>query len=50
MSEKNIEAMKKIIQEKKNKTSEENLRPTKKIGGDARKGISTKKAGGMFDK
>ncbi len=49
--DKNLEGMKKLIEEKKLKQKNDTtLRPDKKIGGDAKKGISTKKAGGMFDK
>lgn len=50
MSEKSIEMMKKLIQEKSNKANPQVLRPNKNIGGDARKGISNKKTGGFFDK
>ncbi|MBC7959682.1 MAG: hypothetical protein H7X94_07435 [Vallitaleaceae bacterium] len=50
MSEKNIEMMKKLLQEKNTKTTQGNLRPDKNIGGDARKGFNNKKSGGIFDK
>lgn len=51
MTGKNLEGMKKIIEEKKLKQKNEStLRPDKKIGGDAKKGIKNKKTGGMFDK
>lgn len=51
MTDKNIEGMKKLIEDKKLKLKNDTtLRPNKKMGGDAKKGISTKKAGGMFDK
>lgn len=48
---KNIEMMKKLIEEKKKKGSQgiNGLRPQKNIGG-ARKAIRNKKTGGLFDK
>lgn len=52
MSDKNIEMMKKLIEEKKKKGSSQkgNLRADKSIGG-ARKGSrGNKKTGGLFDK
>lgn len=51
MSEKNIEMMKKIIEEKKNKSSMQGSipKPQKSIGG-ARKARINKKSGGVFDK
>lgn len=51
MSEKNIEMMKKLIEEKKNKSSYKgsSLRPDKNIGG-TRKAIRNGKTGGLFDK
>jgi len=51
MSDKNIELMKKLIEEKKKRSSSQNPkeRPIKSIG-QPRKGINSKKGGGMFDK
>ncbi|MBI6872585.1 hypothetical protein [Clostridium aciditolerans] len=50
MSDKNIEMMKKIIEAKKNKSSQQGaLRPEKNIGG-SRKAIKSGKTGGLFDK
>ncbi|MCT8978820.1 hypothetical protein N4T77_19770 [Clostridium sp. CX1] len=50
MSEKNIEMMKKLIEEKKQKGSQKGstLRPQKKIGG-SKKAIINNKTGGLFD-
>lgn len=51
MSDKNIEMMKKIIEAKKKKSSQQgsHLRADKNIGG-TRKAIINKKTGGLFDK
>lgn len=50
MSDKNIEMMKKIIEAKKNKSSQQGtLRPEKNIGG-SRKAVKSNKHGGLFDK
>lgn len=51
MSDKNIEMMKKLIEEKKKKGMQQNstLRPERSIG-EFRKGGARKKQGGMFDK
>lgn len=51
MSDKNIEMMKKLIEEKKQKGLQRGntLRPDKNIGG-TRKAIRTHKSGGVFDK
>lgn len=51
MSDKNIEMMRKIIEQKKKKSSEQGsiLRPEKNIGG-TRKARRNKKQGGLFDK
>lgn len=51
MSEKNIEMMKKLIEEKKKKGFAKgyNSKPDKNIGG-ARKAFRNKKTGGLFDK
>lgn len=51
MSDKNIEMMKKIIEEKKKKGAEKGtvLRPDKSIGS-SRRGHSNTKQGGVFDK
>lgn len=51
MSDKNIEIMKKIIQEKNEKCSQQGaiLRPKKSIGG-SRKAKKNIKQGGVFDK
>ncbi|WP_171011374.1 hypothetical protein [Haloimpatiens lingqiaonensis] len=48
---KNIEMMKKLIEEKKRKASQggNSLRPERSIGG-TRKAIRNKKTGGLFDK
>ena len=47
---KNIEMMKKIIEEKKkNKGIDQNVRPDKKIGG-SRKAFNNKKTGGSLTK
>ncbi|MBC2581233.1 hypothetical protein [Clostridium sp. DJ247] len=50
MSDKNIEMMKKLIEEKKKKSLQNgaNLRPDKKIG-NTKKAIRNKKTGGLFD-
>jgi hypothetical protein len=52
MSEKNIEMMKKLIEEKKNKGNMNGgtLRPDRKSGGGTRKAFKNGKQGGMFDK
>ncbi len=51
MENKNIEMMKKLIEEKKRKSSEKNPipRPNSRIG-ETRKAIKTGKTGGLFDK
>jgi hypothetical protein len=51
MSEKNIEMMKKLIDAKKRKSSEQGsaLRPERSIG-TSRGGVKNKKQGGQFDK
>jgi hypothetical protein len=51
MSDKNIEMMKKLIEEKKKKGLEKgsNLRPQKNIGGGTSKVKTSKKTGGLFD-
>lgn len=51
MSDKNVEIMKKIIEEKKKRSSQQGSisRPERSIGS-SRKGISNKKQGGQFDK
>lgn len=51
MSDKNIEIMKKIIEEKKKKSSQQGSIPRadKKIGG-SRNAHKNNKAGGLFDK
>jgi hypothetical protein len=51
MSDKNIEIMKKLIEDKKKKGSQQgpNLKPERSIGS-VRKGRSNKKQGGQFDK
>lgn len=51
MTDKNIEMMKKIIEAKKKRSSEQgsNLRPERNIGF-SRKGVKNKKQGGQFDK
>ncbi len=49
-SNKNIDMMKKIIEEKKKKKpNDHNIRPDKKIGGN-RKGFNNKKTGGSLTK
>ncbi|WP_291583422.1 hypothetical protein [Clostridium sp. UBA6640] len=51
MTNKNIEMMKKIIEEKKNKSSKQNgTQRAEKSMGQLRKGKSSKKTGGVFDK
>lgn len=52
MSDKNIEMMKKLIEEKKNKgkSKENGLRPEKSIGSYSKGCKSNKKTGGLFDK
>jgi len=51
MSEKNIEMMKKLIEEKKQKGSGKgSYQRAQKSMGKAQKGISSKKSGGVFDK
>lgn len=51
MSDKNIEIMKKIIEDKKKKSSEQGSisKPDKVIGG-SRKAFHNRKQGGLFDK
>ena len=51
MDEKSLEAMKKVIEDKKMKSSQQGgpIKSTQKIG-EARKGIKRRKVGGMFDK
>lgn len=51
MSNKNIEAMKKIIEEKKKKSAEQSgiLRANTKIGEQRKAARSNKKTGGLFD-
>ena len=50
MSDKSIELMKKLIEEKKNKgLNNGNKRPDKSIG-NKQKGFNNKKTGGVFDK
>lgn len=51
MSEKSIEMMKKLIEEKKNKSSKQGskLRPGKITGTGAKKAIRNTKKGGLFD-
>ncbi|MCY6356550.1 hypothetical protein [Clostridium sp. ZS2-4] len=51
MSQKNIEMMKKIIEEKKKKSANQNstARPTK-VMGQSRKGIKSNNGGGLFDR
>ena len=51
MDEKSLEAMKRVIEEKKLKSSQQGgpLKPTQKIG-ERRKGTKRRKVGGMFDK
>lgn len=52
MSDKNIEIMKKIIEEKQKKSLEQvsNLRAKKTIGKHKKASRSSKKTGGLFDK
>ncbi|MFL0246204.1 hypothetical protein [Candidatus Clostridium stratigraminis] len=52
MSDKNIEMMKKIIEEKKRKSAEQsgNMRADKSIGKQRKASRSSKKTGGLFDK
>lgn len=52
MSDKNIEMMKKLIEEKKNKSSNQsgNMRADKSIGSQRKANRSGKKTGGVFDK
>jgi len=52
MSDKNIEMMKKIIEEKKKKSAEQNgsMRADKSIGSQRKANRSSKKTGGLFDK
>ena len=52
MSDKNIEMMKKLIEEKKNKSSKQGgaLRADKTIGSQRKASRSNKKTGGLFDK
>jgi hypothetical protein len=51
MSDKSIELMKKLIEEKKNKGANSGIgkRPDKSIG-NTQKGFNNKKTGGVFDK
>ena len=51
MSDKNIEMMKKLIEEKKKKGMENSskLRPNKNAIGGTHKGFKNKKTGGLFD-
>lgn len=50
MSDKNLEMMKKFLEEKKKKaTAEDKSRPSKKIGS-GQKGFSSKKTGGALNK
>lgn len=51
MDENTLERMKRLIEEKKLKSSQQGgaLKPTQKIG-EKRKGIKRRKVGGMFDK
>lgn len=51
MDEKSLEAMKKVIADKKMKSSQQGgpIKSTQKIG-ETRKGIKRRKVGGMFDK
>ncbi|OLN26762.1 hypothetical protein [Desulfosporosinus metallidurans] len=51
MDDKTLEQMKKLVEEKKLKSSQQGgpLKPTQKIG-ERRKGIKRRKVGGMFDK
>jgi len=51
MTNKNIEMMKKIIEEKKNKSSKQNgMQRAEKSMGQQRQGKSSKKTGGLVDK
>ncbi|GAA0122961.1 MAG: hypothetical protein KID00_01280 [Clostridium argentinense] len=51
MTNKNIEMMKKIIEEKKNKSSnQKGMQRAEKSIGQTRKGKNSKKSGGVFDK
>lgn len=52
MSDKNIEMMKKLIEEKKNKSAKQNsnMRADKTIGYQRKANRSGKKTGGVFDK
>lgn len=51
MSNKNIEAMKKIIEEKKKKSAEQGGIPRADMNiGEVRKAFKNKKSGGLFDK
>ena len=51
MTDKNIEMMKKLLDEKKQKSTKQNskLRPGKSMG-ETRKAIKSNKQGGQFDK
>jgi len=51
MDEKTLEAMKRVVEEKKLKSSQQGgpSKATQKIG-EKRKGIKRRKVGGMFDK
>jgi hypothetical protein len=52
MSDKNIEMMKKLIEEKKKKSSKQNgnARADKSIGSKRKANRNSKKTGGVFDK
>ncbi len=51
MSDKNIEIMKQIIEEKKKKSSmQKSLKRAEKKKGTPRKGFNNTKSGGVFDK
>jgi hypothetical protein len=52
MSDKNIEMMKKIIEEKKKKSAEQSgsMRADKSLGKHRKASRSSKKTGGLFDK
>ena len=51
MDDKTLEAMKRVVEEKKMKSSQQcgPIKSTQKIG-ERRKGIKRRKVGGMFDK
>jgi hypothetical protein len=52
MSDKNIEIMKKLIEEKKKRSAEQsgNMRADKSIGNKRKANRNSKKTGGVFDK